>query len=95
MEDNKDAQTLPHSLTLDGRSRARLTGILSVSCFDDHEVVLETSEGELAIIGDALHIEQLNLTDSRLDVTGRISAVEYSELSPKKERRGLFLRRKK
>lgn len=57
--------------------------------------MLETSEGEVALLGEGLHIEQLNLEDGQLDVTGSISAVEYSDLSPRKERRGLFSRRRK
>lgn len=84
-----------HSLMLEGRTRAKLAGVTAVSCFNDQEVVLETSEGEVALMGEGLHIEQLNLDDGQLDVTGEISGVEYSELSPRKERRGLFSRRRK
>ncbi|HIU15035.1 MAG TPA: sporulation protein YabP [Candidatus Ventricola intestinavium] len=84
-----------HSLVLEGRARAKLAGVTAVSCFNDQEVVLETSEGEVALLGEGLHIEQLNLEDGQLDVTGSISAVEYSDLSPRKERRGLFSRRRK
>lgn len=93
------SQTAPaarkHTLTMDGRSRARLTGVTAVNCFNDQEVVLETAEGEVALMGDALHIEQLDLEGGQLDVTGDIAAIEYSAPSPKRERRGLFARRKK
>lgn len=81
-----------HTLVLEGRSRAKLAGVTAVSCFNDQEVVLETAEGEVALLGDGLHIEQLNLDDGQLDVTGAISAIEYSD---RKEKRGLFSRRKK
>ena len=64
-----------------------------VSCFNDREVVLETGEGEVALLGENLHIEQLNLDDGQLDVTGEIAGVEY-ETPRKKERRGLFGRKK-
>ena len=60
-------QTAKHTLMLDGRSRAKLTGVTAVSCFNDREVVL--------------------------DVTGEIAGVEY-ETPRKKERRGLFGRKK-
>ncbi len=85
----------PHTLTLEGRSRAKLAGVTAVSCFNDQEVVLQTSLGEVALLGEELHIEQLNLEDGRLDVTGTISGIEYSEPAHKKERRGLFGRRGK
>ena len=32
-------QTAKHTLMLDGRSRAKLTGVTAVSCFNDREVV--------------------------------------------------------
>ena len=85
----------PHTLTLTGRERARLTGVNAVNCFNEEEVVLTTSAGEVALVGAVLHIEQLNLDDGQLDVTGEISAIEYSDLSPRRERRGLFARRKR
>lgn len=84
-----------HTLTMEGRSRAKLTGVMAVNCFNDQEVVLETSEGEVALMGDGLHIEQLDLEDGRLDVTGEISAIEYSAPLAQKGRRGLLSRRKK
>lgn len=87
-------QTPRHTLMLDGRARAKLTGVTAVSCFNDREIVLETSEGEVALLGENLHIEQLNLDDGQLDVTGEIAGIEYSETAKKKERRGLFGRKK-
>ena len=87
-------QTPRHTLMLDGRACAKLTGVTAVSCFNDREVVLETSEGEVALLGENLHIEQLNLDDGQLDVTGEIAGIEYSETAKKKERRGLFGRKK-
>lgn len=87
-------QTPRHTLMLDSRTRAKLTGVTAVSCFNDREVVLETAEGEVALLGENLHIEQLNLDDGQLDVTGEIVGIEYSEAARKKERRGWFGRRK-
>lgn len=84
-----------HTLTMDGRKRAHISGVTAVICFNEQEVVLETAEGELALMGEGLHIEQLNLDEGQLDVTGEISALEYSALTQRKERRGLFSRRRK
>ena len=81
-----------HTLTLEGRNRAKLEGVTAVSCFNDQEVVLETAEGEVALLGDNLHIEQLNLDDGRLDVIGEIVGIEYSEPTRRKEKHGLFSR---
>ena len=57
--------------------------------------MLETTAGEVAVVGEGLHIEQLNLDAGQLNVTGEICAIEYSDIAPKRERRGLFGRRKR
>ena len=84
-----------HTLTMEGRERARLTGVAAVCCFNEREIVLETSEGEIALLGEGMHIEQLNLDEGQLDVTGEIAGVEYNGPAKQKERRGLFARRKR
>lgn len=84
-----------HTLVMDGRSRAKLTGVMAVNCFNDQEVVLETADGEVALLGEGLHIEQLDLEDGQLDVTGEVTAIEYNAPTAKRERRGLFARRGK
>lgn len=94
MEQNMTAAK-PHSLMLDGRARASVSGVMAVSCFNEQEIVLETSEGEIALLGERLHIEQLNLDDGQLEVTGEIAGVEYNGPVSRKEKRGLFARRRK
>ena len=84
-----------HTLTLEGRSRVRLTGVDTVCCFHEREIVLETSEGEIALLGEGLHIEQLNLEEGQLDVTGKITGVEYNGPIIKKEKRGLFAHKRR
>ena len=93
--ENEKLVTIPHGLTLEGRKKAKISGVAAVSCFNDQEIVLDTTEGELTLLGENLHIEQLNLEDGQLMVTGGISGLEYSERSAGKERRGLFWRSKK
>ena len=95
MEQGMNTGARPHMLTLEGRTHARLSGVMAVCCFNDQEIVLETSEGEIALLGERLHIEQLNLEDGQLDVTGEISGIEYNGPVRKKEKRGLLSRRRK
>lgn len=95
MEQGMNLSARPHMLTLEGRTRARLSGVMAVCCFNEQEIVLETSEGEIALLGEQLHIEQLNLDDGQLDVTGEIAGIEYNGPVKRKEKRGLFSRRRK
>ncbi len=69
----------PHSLTIDGRNRASITGVTDVDSFNDAMIVLNTSAGAMTLIGSALHISKLNLEDGQLLVEGQIDALEYDE----------------
>ena len=84
-----------HTLVMQGRERAQLEGVTAVSCFNEQEIVLDTQEGEVALFGRGLHIDQLSLDEGRLCVTGEIAGVEYTAPKPGKARRGLFGRRGK
>ena len=84
-----------HVLTLEGRARAKLSGVTAVSCFNEQEIVLETTVGEVALLGENLHIDQLNLQDGQLDVTGEIAGIEYNGPVNKREKKGLFARKRK
>ena len=84
-----------HSLILEGRAKAMLTGVCAVICFHEREIVLETSEGEIALLGEGLHIERLNLDEGQLEVTGEITGVEYNGPVRHKEKRGFFARKKR
>lgn len=88
-------RTRAHSLVLEGRSRARITGVTAVSCFNEREIVLETGEGEVALLGRGLNIEQLNLEDGALGVTGEIEGIEYSGPAAGKGKKSLTGRKRK
>lgn len=95
MEQAVNQETRAHVLTLEGRERARLSGVDAVCCFNEREIVLETTEGEIALLGEGLHIEQLNLEEGRLDVTGEIAGIEYNGPVKRREKRGLFAHKKR
>ena len=70
---------LPHSLTLDSRSRLTLTGAQEVLSFDDNAVALRTSLGDLIIHGRQLKLKALSPQQGLLEVEGTISALVYEE----------------
>ena len=82
--------TAPHSLTLDSRKKLKLSGITDVESFDENEVRLSTSLGEMTVEGDGLHIEKLTLDSGDLLITGNISCLRYEDSQT--VRRGLFAR---
>lgn len=68
-----------HSLTLEDRSVATVTGVEDVDCFNEQLVVLRTPLGALTLTGEGLNISKLNLEDGKLVVEGEIAAVEYAQ----------------
>ena len=91
MRDNEPLRSIkPHSLSLDGRQKAVITGVEEVDSFNEQMVVLATTAGTLSLMGPQLHISHLNLEDGQLLVEGEIAALEYDE---RRQNRGSLLSR--
>lgn len=76
-----EVKALPkaHNLTMENRSRLSLDGVEDVSGFDERTVVLSTSQGELTIRGEGLHIGRIDLELGRLELDGHIQELSYDE----------------
>ena len=75
----EERMQLPHSLTLNERSRLSMTGVAEVVSFDENAVVLHTDLGTLHIHGEGLQLKTLSPDGGRVAVDGRISALVYEE----------------
>ena len=82
-----------HTLSMENRQRALLTGVSEVLGFDDGQVILMTDSGEIALTGEGLHVTRLMLEEGQLAVEGKIDGVIYS--AQRSRRRGLFSRGEK
>lgn len=67
-----------HTLQLDNRRKAALTGVMEVLAFDENQVVLRTESGEVALMGEGLHVTRLMLEDGQLTVEGKVDSFFYS-----------------
>ena len=77
-----------HTLTVEGRTRAAVTGVTDVLGFDEGVVTMETTAGALTVRGEGLHVEELNLEHGRVILTGEVTGLEYGEETG--ARAGLF-----
>lgn len=68
-----------HILTLTDRQKLSLTGISDVDAFNEQEITAVCESEELIIKGELLHIEELNLETGILNVSGKISSLNYVE----------------
>lgn len=70
----------PHRLTLEDRGTLILTGVEDVKRFDEEEIIMTTSEGDLYVRGGDLHIEALSLDGGEMRITGKIDSLSYEEI---------------
>ncbi len=73
---------LPHRLTLEGRSRLSVTGVLEVESFDEGMIVLATTRGTLVVHGSGLHLQLLSLDGGQVSVDGQVESMCYEEPAP-------------
>lgn len=85
MKENKGTQ----SVSLTDRTSLVLTGVDEVISYDENNIVVTTSLGQLTLDGEGLNIVQLNLGDGIVSVEGRINALYYME---QREQKSLFSR---
>ena len=70
---------LPHTLTLNDRSRLSMNGVSEVVSFDENAVVLRTSLGVLTVHGERLQLRQLSPDGGQVAVDGKVTARVYEE----------------
>lgn len=70
-----------HNIALQNRELLEATGVTFVNSFDEQQVVLETEMGTLWLKGDNLHITELSLEQGKVVIQGKLSSLEYKQLS--------------
>jgi len=68
-----------HTISLDNRCRLSVTGVEEVESFDEAEIIMSTSQGDLIVRGGGLHIGKINLDVGELRVEGTINELCYEE----------------
>jgi len=69
----------PHHIMLEERSSLTVSGVNDVERFDENEIVMSTSRGNLVVTGENLHIEKLSLDGGDLRVEGDVDSLSYEE----------------
>ncbi len=75
----QDIQTnsQPHNVIINQRESLSVTGVVDVSGFDEQTVNILTTEGNLIVKGESLHISTLSLDTGQVSVDGRIISMQY------------------
>ena len=77
----ENTQTNNHSISIQNRQSVEMTGIKDVSSFNEEEINASCECGEVLIKGSNLLVEALDLDNGILKISGRVTAVVYSEKS--------------
>jgi sporulation protein YabP len=71
----------PHNIILEGRTHLSVSGVEDVESFDENEIVMHTTKGNLIVQGEGLHIEKLSIDTGELTVTGMVTDLSYEKVS--------------
>ena len=78
------------SLSLEDRKKLTLSGVLEVVNFDDEKISLNTILGNLAIKGEELKMNKLDVQNGDVIIMGYISSMIYSGKDGKKSKESII-----
>lgn len=70
---------LIHNVIIENREKLSLSGVTDVDNFDDGEVLIYTSMGDLSIRGKNLKVEAVSVETGELKLTGQIKALVWGD----------------
>lgn len=59
------------------RSNISLTGVNKIVSFDDEEFLMETTLGNLRLLGESLELLKLDTNDGNVKIKGKINSFTY------------------
>lgn len=68
-----------HSIVMQDCMSLTVSGVTDADSFDDTKIRLYTECGEMAVIGEGLHVNEMNVDTGRLTVEGSVSAIVYGD----------------
>ena len=72
------------NITLKDRASLFIDGVENVLSFDENTVILQTTLGELTIDGEEMTVSRLSVEEGKIDITGRIYGLFYTDDRVKK-----------
>ena len=78
MEEKVITTKLQHNVLMESRSKLVLSGVKEVDSFEEDNVVLKTTKGNLTIRGNGMKMESYNIEVGDLVLNGDIFALVYT-----------------
>ncbi len=80
-----EQMTAHHSVILQDRATLELSGVTDVDSFDENEISLYTTLGEMVIRGKSLHVNTMNVDTGDMQIDGDIRSIVYGDKDRKKK----------
>lgn len=68
----------PSNLTLENREKLCISGVTDIDSFNEEQIVLFTTLGELVIKGRLLHVNSVNVDNGNAEIVGEIRTISYT-----------------
>lgn len=81
------AEGASHTVFSENRENIKLCGVMEVVSFDDREISLKTTCGDMIIEGENLHVGILNVDDGIIEVGGKIDGIYYFDEAPTQKKK--------
>lgn len=79
MEDKRNETPKPHRITVSNREEILISGVEDVESFDEREIILFTSEGNLILEGEDFKINKLSVESGDMEISGFLNSMRYNE----------------
>ena len=76
---------MPHGVYLEKRNKLKITGVTDIGLFDEESITASTTEGNIVIMGEGLHITRIDLDSGELLAEGNFTGFTYTERQNKNE----------
>ncbi len=73
-----------HSIVMQDCTNLSISGVTDADSFDETRIQLFTECGEMAVIGENLHVNEMNVDTGRLTVEGTVTAIIYGDRAHRK-----------
>lgn len=80
-----DQLSAHHSAILQDRASLELSGVTDVDSFDENEISLYTTLGEMVVRGKGLHVNVMNVDTGDMSIDGDIRSIVYGDKDRKKK----------
>lgn len=67
------------NIILEERSKLSISGVTDVESFDENEISLYTTLGELSVKGKCLHVDEMSLESGNITISGDVKSLVYGD----------------